>query len=39
MKMACSGLVDAHPRVRFAGLSCTALLLNEISPKAQAKFH
>jgi hypothetical protein len=39
MKMACSGLVDSHPRVRFAGLSCTALLLTEISPKAQYKFH
>ena len=39
MKMACSGIVDANPRVRFAGLSCTALLLTELAPKAQRKFH
>lgn len=39
MKMACSGIVDKNPRVRYAGLSCTALLLTELSPKAQRKFH
>ena len=39
MKMACSGIVDQNPRVRYAGLSCTALLLTELSPKAQKKFH
>jgi hypothetical protein len=39
MKTACSGLMDGNVRVRFAGLSCTALLLTELSPKAQKKFH
>jgi hypothetical protein len=39
MKMACSGLMDGNTRVRYAGLSCTALLLTELSPKAQKKFH
>ena len=39
MKMACSGLVDPHPVVRYAGLSCTGLLLTETSPIAQGKFH
>ena len=39
MKMACSGIVDTNPRVRYAGLSCTALLLTELAPKAQKKFH
>lgn len=34
MKMSCAGLVDPHVRVRYAGLSCTALLLTELSPKA-----
>jgi len=34
MKMACSGLVDPNMRVKYAGLSCTALLLTETSPKA-----
>lgn len=39
MKMAATGLMDPHVRVRYAGLSCTALLLTELSPKAQRKFH
>ena len=39
MKLACSGLVDANPRVRYAGLTCLALLLTEFSPKTQKKFH
>lgn len=34
LKMACSGIVDPHPRVRYAGLSCTALLVTELSPVA-----
>ena len=39
MKLACSGLIDSHPIVRYAGLSCTALLLTELSPHAQRKYH
>jgi hypothetical protein len=39
MKMASSGIVDKNYRVRYAGLSCTALLLTELSPLAQKKFH
>lgn len=34
MKVACSGIIDEHPRVRYAGLTCTALLLTELSPLA-----
>lgn len=34
MKVACSGIVDENPRVRYAGLSCLALLLTELAPKA-----
>jgi hypothetical protein len=39
MKMACMGVVDENVRVRYAGLSCLALLLTELSPKAQKKYH
>jgi len=39
MKMACIGVVDENARVRYAGLSCLALLLTELSPKAQKKYH
>lgn len=39
MKLACAGVMDQNPRVRYAGLSCLALLLTELSPKAQKKFH
>lgn len=39
MRMAASGCVDNHPRVRFAGLACLGLLLSEQAPKAQKKFH
>lgn len=39
MKLACAGLIDEHPRVRYAGLSCLALLLTELAPKAQKKYH
>lgn len=35
MKMAASGVVDPHPRVRFAGLSCLGLILTDQAPKAQ----
>lgn len=34
MKMACSGIIDENPRVRFEGLTCTALLLTELAPYA-----
>jgi len=34
MNMACMGVVDENVRVRYAGLSCLALLLTELSPKA-----
>jgi len=34
MVMACKGVVDTNIRVRHAGLSCLALLLTELSPKA-----
>ncbi len=39
MKVACAGIMDSESRVRYAGLSCVALLLTELSPKAQKKFH
>ena len=39
MTMACTGVQDPNPRVRYAGLSCLALLLTELAPKAQKKFH
>lgn len=39
MKMACMGIIDENVRVRYAGLSCLALLLTELSPKAQKKYH
>jgi CII-binding regulator of phage lambda lysogenization HflD len=39
MKMACMGVLDENVRVRYAGLSCLALLLTELSPKAQKKYH
>lgn len=39
MKMACAGLLDPHMRVRYGGLSCVALLLTEMSPIAQKKYH
>lgn len=39
MKLACQGIMDENPRVRYAGLSCLALLLTELSPKAQNKYH
>ena len=39
MQTACRGVIDNHTRVRYAGLSCLALLLTELAPKAQKKFH
>ena len=39
MQTACKGIQDEHPRVRHAGLSCLALILTELSPQAQTKFH
>ena len=39
MRIACMGVMDAEARVRYAGLSCLALLLTELSPKAQKKYH
>lgn len=39
MRTACAGMVDENARVRYAGLSCLALLLTELSPKAQKKYH
>lgn len=39
MRTACSGMVQSHVRVRYASLSCTALLLTDLSPRAQKKFH
>jgi hypothetical protein len=34
MKMSASGLLDAHPRVRFESLTSLGLLLTELSPDA-----
>lgn len=39
MQTACKGIQDEHPRVRYAGLSCLALVLTELSPQAQTKYH
>jgi hypothetical protein len=39
MIQACQGVADENPRVRYSGLSCLALLLTELAPKAQKKFH
>lgn len=39
MQTSVKGLQDAHPRVRYAALTCLALLLTELSPHAQKKYH
>lgn len=39
MKMAAAGVVDEHPRVQYAGLTCLGLMLTEQSPQAQKTFH
>jgi hypothetical protein len=39
MQTAAKGLQDENHRVRYAALSCLALVLTEVSPSAQLKFH
>lgn len=39
MQTACKALQDENVRVRYSGLSCLALVLTELSPVAQLKFH
>ena len=39
MQLAAKGLMDSHPRVRFEALTSLGLLLTELAPKAQKKFH
>ena len=39
MKMSATGLLDAHPRVRYEALTALGLLLTEMAPDAQKKFH
>jgi importin-5 len=39
MKMSATGLLDPHPRVRYEALTSLGLLLNELAPDAQKKFH
>jgi len=39
MKMAASGVIDEHPRVKYAGLTCLGMVLSELAPKAQKAFH
>jgi len=39
MQTACKGLSDENQRVRYAALSCVALVLTELSPVAQQKHH
>ena len=39
MKMAAGGLLDPHPRVRYEALTAMGLLLTELAPDAQKKYH
>ena len=39
MKMSATGLLDPHPRVRYEALTSLGLLLTELAPDAQKKFH
>ena len=39
MKMSAGGLLDPHPRVRFEALTSMGLLLTELAPDAQKKYH
>lgn len=39
MKMSATGLLDQHPRVRYEALTSLGLLLTELSPDAQKRFH
>jgi hypothetical protein len=35
----CKGIADDNTRVRYAGLTCFALLVTEVSPLVQKKYH
>ena len=37
--MSATGLLDSHPRVRYEALTSLALLLTELAPDAQKKYH
>jgi hypothetical protein len=39
MKMSAGGLLDPHPRVRYEALTSMGLLLTELAPDAQKKYH
>ena len=39
MRMSATGLMDPHPRVRYEALTSLGLLLTELAPDAQKKFH
>jgi hypothetical protein len=39
MRMSAAGVVDEHPRVQFAGLTCLGLMISEQAPKAQKDYH
>jgi hypothetical protein len=38
-KMSVSGFISDNPRVRFEALQCTGLLLNDLAPEFQQKYH
>lgn len=38
-QMSASGIVNENPRVRFEAMQCTALLIQDLSPNFQMKFH
>ena len=39
MKLACTGIADANPRVGYAALYCLSQLLIQLKPMAQRKYH
>ena len=39
MRMACSGVMDDHPRVKYAGLSCLAVIISVHAPHSQKTYH
>ncbi|CAI2376389.1 unnamed protein product [Moneuplotes crassus] len=39
MRLSAAGVVDSHPRVQYAGLTCLGLMITEQAPKAQKKYH
>ena len=39
MRMSAGGLLDPHPRVRYEALTSLGLLLTELAPEAQKKYH